>query len=119
MDLKPIDAFCTKCRTKFTYLMKPKKSFLGFQKLYCPTCKSKVLYPLTKGFRITYQIFFVWMLIAIAFTFSQGFIGLPSWIAVLVMIALFKDRSMRKRLAKINNKQCFNIGTNLNKEKNN
>lgn len=99
MVLSDIDAICTKCKTKFN--ASPKRSFLGFQKLVCPNCQEKITYPLTKGYRITYQVIFVLMIIFIIGQFSQGQIGYPGGIGIAIIFALVRDRSIRKAVSNL------------------
>ena len=101
MALTPIDAVCTKCSSKFNQL--PKQSFLGFQKLVCPSCQEKITYPLTKGYRTTYWVIFAIMVLTIIGAFAQGEFGFPGGLGLAVAFALFRDRSISKRISKVSN----------------
>lgn len=90
-----INAICSSCGEKF--IGKPSKTFLGFQKMKCPSCKSKVLYPLTNGYRAIYWVLFFIMLLAILGSFQQGGFGLPGGIGLAVIVALLKDRALKKK----------------------
>lgn len=96
MALSPINAVCSHCKHHFTGL--PKRSFLGFQKLNCPECKEKVTYPLTSGYRTTYWVLLVFMVLSIVGSFSRGEIGLPGGIGIAVVIALISDWNIKKRI---------------------
>lgn len=96
MALSPIDCVCSHCKHQFTDI--PKRSFLGFQKLNCPKCKEEVLYPLTSGYRTTYWVLLVIMILSIAGSFSRGEIGLPGGIGIAVVIALISDWNIKKSL---------------------
>lgn len=95
MALAPINAVCFHCKSHFTDI--PKRSFLGFQKLSCPKCKVNVIYPLTSGYRTTYWVLLVFMLLSIAGSFSRGEIGVPGGIGIAVVIALIRDWSIKKK----------------------
>jgi len=97
MALSEINACCASCNHQFAAI--PTRSFLGFQKLECPSCKAKVTYPLTKGYRITYIVIFGLMVLQIIATFSQGAIGFPGGIGIAVIIALVIDFNLRKKIA--------------------
>lgn len=96
MALSPIDCVCSHCKHQFTDI--PKRSFLGFQKLNCPKCKEEVHYPLTSGYRTTYWVLLVIMILSIAGSFSRGEIGVPGGIGIAVVIALVRDWSIKKNL---------------------
>ena len=99
MALEAVDAVCTKCNTKFNTI--PKQSFLGFQKLECPSCNEKLTYPLTKGYRTTYWVIFVLMVLTIIGQFAQGKFGFPGGFGIAVMFALLRDRSIRKKISSL------------------
>ena len=91
------NAICRSCQTSFS--AEPKRTFLGFQRMTCPACKADVVYPLTRGYRITYWVFFALMVITIVSTFAQGDIGLPGGLGIAVLIALFRDWTIQKEVA--------------------
>lgn len=97
MALSPIDVVCTKCGSKFNEV--PRQTFLGFQKLLCPTCQEALTYPLTQGYRTTYWVIFGLMALTIILAYSQGNIGYPGGFGIAVTFALLRDRSIRKRIA--------------------
>lgn len=101
MALSKIDVFCTNCNSKFSKT--PKRSFLGFQNIVCPTCQEKLTYPLTKGYRIIYIILALLMTFRIIQTIIEGtFISnyiLGVLITIAILITLFKDRNIRKSLS--------------------
>lgn len=96
-NLSPIDAVCTKCGTSFN--QEPKRSFLGFQKLICPSCQAEVTYPLTSGYRTTYWVIIVLMTFMILNAFAQGGFGFPGGIGIAMIFALIRDKSIRKRVS--------------------
>ena len=98
MALALINAVCPHCFTQFSET--PKSSFLGFQKLVCPNCKEDVVYPLTRGYRITYWVLFVYMLLSVVVALSNGEIGFPGGMGIAVMIALVRDKILKSRVAK-------------------
>src|SRR5690348_7133411 len=96
MALKEINAICPTCRTAFRAT--PSRTFLGFQKLSCPK-GHRVVYPLTKGYRITYIVLLVLMVITIVGNAAQGKIAVPGILGVLVIIGLLRDWNIRKQVA--------------------
>ena len=94
--MKSINATCQSCGTKFA--AEPKRTFLGFQKLTCPACKADVLYPLTNGYRITYWIIFALMAITVVSAFAQGGYGFPGGLGIAVLIALFRDWTLKRKV---------------------
>lgn len=111
MAIDSIDAVCKKCSSKFTQV--PKQSFLGFRTLTCPTCQEKLTYPLTKSRAIVYWVIFGWMVFIIFNNFNEGLgnnipfllgkISVPLVLSVAAILAILKDRSIRKHLSKITN----------------
>ena len=97
MALAAIDAICPHCEARFNAL--PKRTFLGFQKFVCPECKKNVVYPLTTGYRTTYWVLFVLMVLSIIGAFSRGEYGVPGGLGIAVAIALIRDRSIKIRVA--------------------
>lgn len=83
-DAKPV--VCPHCDTAYDGIAR--KSFLGFQKHTCIGCNENFLYPLYKGYRITY-----WVLLALMLTFysraPQG--SQPSIFIMLMGCAVIVD----------------------------
>jgi hypothetical protein len=94
MALSPIDAVCTKCSAKFNQA--PKQTFLGFQRLTCPTCQEKVSYPLTRTYRIIFWVILVAEVVGVA-SGGIGYIGIVLIIATAY--GLWRDAQIRSRLA--------------------
>ena len=94
--MNTINATCHSCSAGFT--AEPKQTFLGFQKMTCPSCKAEVVYPLTRGYRITYWVIFAIMVITVLSEFAQGGIGFPGGLGIAVLIALFGDWTIQKRV---------------------
>lgn len=93
----PIDAVCPNCKACFKAT--PKRTFLGFQRLVCPECKKDVVYPLTGGYRTTYWVLFVFMVLAMIGSFARGEFGVPGGLGIAVAIALIRDWSIKNRVA--------------------
>lgn len=78
-------------------------SLLGFPKWKCPSCSKSIVRPLRPGRRIAYWIlltlfmgmYLVGMLVAEA-------VGIPSILALLLIIALTKDSRLNRRLEAAN-----------------
>ena len=101
ISLAQLNATCTTCKHQFIFV--PKRSFLGFQKLICPACGASVIYPLTKGYRITYWIVFIFMVLLIIGSYAQGEIGIPGGLGIAVAIALFRDYFIRQKVQRVTN----------------
>ena len=99
MPLPPINAVCTSCKHDFTAV--PIRSFLGLQKLICPACSTEVIYPLTSGYRTFYWIVFAVMCLTVFSELTQGNLGYPGGLGFAVIIALYKDWSVRNRIWKL------------------
>jgi hypothetical protein len=97
MTLSAINVTCKKCDSKFTGV--PKRTFIGFQKLVCPTCQEKLTYPLTSGYRATYWVLLVVMISNTFVAISQGGFAVPGIIGIAVIFALIRDRNIRKQVS--------------------
>ena len=101
ISLAQLNATCTTCKHQFISV--PKRSFLGFRKLICPACGASVTYPLTRSYRITYWILFIFMILPIIGSYAQGEIGIPGGLGIAVAIALFRDYSIHQKVQRVTN----------------
>lgn len=99
MALDLIKVTCPSCENQFRKILT--RSFLGFQKTTCPSCQEKITYPLTSGFRTTYRVIAVLMVIMIGVSLVQGNIGFPGIIGIAIIYALIRDWQIRKDLAHV------------------
>ena len=102
MPLGELNAVCNKCGARFR--ARPTRSFLGFQKLVCPKCVQKLLYPLTSGYRAIYWVIVVLVGFSLAgYFFGKGDVLWPgvTGIAALMgaILGLFRDVQIRKTIA--------------------
>ena len=97
MTLPAINVTCKKCNSKFTGV--PTRTFLGFQKLTCPTCQEKLTCPLTSGYRATYWVLLVFMVLSILGSISQGSFTVPGLMGIGVIFALVRDRKIQKQVS--------------------
>src|SRR6266702_5766525 len=95
MALPEINAICTTCRTPFRG--RPTQSFLGFQKLTCPQ-GHRILYPLTRGYRIAYWVIIILIGIRIVASVANGHIAVPGVLGILIIIGLVSDGRIRKQV---------------------
>jgi hypothetical protein len=93
MALLELDAACRDCGKRFRAT--PVRSFLGFQKFKCPACSKSVLYPLTRGYRITYWVINVLMIVTFINNLTTGILLVPGGLWIAVIFALVKDRRIR------------------------
>lgn len=96
LGLKEQKVICDKCETSFE--SSPKQSFLGFLVFTCPRCAEKTTYPLRTAYRIIYWFFSIILIGSLMMAISQGGIAIPGFLGIATLIALFKDRSLRKKL---------------------
>ena len=96
MSISPIAVVCSHCQNKFTET--PKRSFLGFQKLTCLKCNTKLTFPLTDGYRIIYWILLVFMILSVIGSLSQGNFALPGLVSFAMIFALIRDKQLKKKL---------------------
>jgi hypothetical protein len=97
MGLPVISTTCMSCGTQFS--AEPTRTFLGFQRITCPKCTKDVLFPLTSGYRITYWVILIIMVLSAIGYLSKGEIPIPGLLGVAVIIGLIKDMRIRKRVA--------------------
>ena len=97
MALSPLRVTCPECQHTFTET--PTRSFLGFQKISCPSCQEKMTFPLTSGFRTTYRVLFILMILILLASLLQGQMGFPGIIGIAIYYALFRDWQIRKELS--------------------
>ena len=95
--MNEISAICPSCKASFS--AEPKQTFLGFQRMTCPSCSADVTYPLTRGYRIAYWIIASLMLVTIAYSFTEGEIGFPGGLGIAVLIALVIDWRLQRKVA--------------------
>lgn len=95
----PIVTTCTYCKQQLSAV--PKRTFLGYRKMYCPACTKTILYPLTSGYRIGYWIWLGIMLLGMLATLGQGEISIPGVLSIIAIYAILKDSIIRKRVKSI------------------
>jgi hypothetical protein len=94
--LTEIDVRCKHSGTQFRAM--PTRSFLGFQKVKCPSCSEQTLYPLTRGYRITYIVVAVFMAFAFLAAIRRGGVPIPGILGVAAIVGLVKDAQIRRQL---------------------
>jgi hypothetical protein len=99
MALPEINAKSASCGHQFR--ARPTRSFLAFQKMNCPKCSKDVMYPLTNGYRITYWVIVVLMIIAFFGSLGSGQIAMPGLLGFAAIIALIRDSKLRKTTSQV------------------
>ena len=95
MALTPIEGVCRSCGSRFSGI--PRRSFYGFQELVCPECKKETTYPLTSGFRITYWIVLVYLVVVSIDDMNQGRHSfLVTTLAIVLVLAIARDWIVRR-----------------------
>src|SRR6266852_2105593 len=97
MALGEIEELCNSCKAQFR--SRPTRSFLGFQKVECPSCGKETLYPLTTGYRVAYWVIICLMILAIFYNAGAGQLTIPGLLGIAVIIAIVRDAQIRKRVA--------------------
>src|SRR5205823_1225134 len=92
-----IDALCEGCKTRFRGT--PTRSFLGFQKVKCPSCGHETLYPLTKGYRGAYWVILCLMVLVVIENAREGQVTFPGLLGVAVIIAIVRDAQIRRQVS--------------------
>src|SRR5437764_895837 len=95
--LAAIDARCTSCGHEFRKV--PKKSFLAFQKMRCPSCSKDVVYPLTNGYRVIWWAVVVLMLVVVIVNATNGRASYPTLVGFAAVFALVEDARIRRGIA--------------------
>lgn len=91
---EPEAVICPKCRTLAASNLK--RTFLGFRRGVCPSCKSELLLPMTSGYRIaTWGVVAFFALGCIAYLL-EGKIYLPGLVPLALCFALVKDGKLRR-----------------------
>lgn len=96
MSLPEIAAVCGACRDQFRTV--PKRSFLGFQKVTCPSCKKETTYPLTPGYRVTYWVLLILMVFGIINALSEGGVAGPGGFGIAIIVALVIDAKKKSEV---------------------
>ena len=90
---------CINCNASAEYEIK--KSFLGFQKFKCKECEQENLYPLTKGYRITYWVVVIWFSLFSMASIIRGEIPLPGILVIGGIWGLIADFKIQKKLKQL------------------
>lgn len=53
---------------------------------------------MTRGYRITYWVIFAMMAVTVLSAFAQGGIAFPGGLGIAVLIALFRDWTIQKKV---------------------
>jgi hypothetical protein len=77
---------------------KPKRTFLGFQRYTCESCKKPTVYPLTSGYRAIYWVAIVVFALGSLMALQQGNVLIPSILLIAAIVALIKDKSIQKKI---------------------
>lgn len=99
MSISQIPAVCEHCKRQFTAA--PTRSFLGFQKVICPSCENETTYPLTSGYRTTYWVLLVLMIFGIVNSISEGGIAGPGGFGIAMIVALLVDAKIKTKVSKL------------------
>lgn len=95
MSKQPVSGTCRRCGARFEAV--PDKSFWGFQFVPCSGCGETHRLPLTKGYLITYYVFFLLMAFTVVIEASNGRLPwLPVIFSILIIVALLKDLALRR-----------------------
>jgi hypothetical protein len=94
---------CLNCKNTIQLSAKPKRSFMGFQRIPCPSCQKECRYPLTTGYVVFYWIWLLGNVGWFAHMVSQGETIVPNPIGIVVLIYMFislvKSRTLKLQIA--------------------
>jgi len=97
--------FCPNCKKSIELSAKPKRSFLGFQRIPCLSCQKEFRYPLTAGYVVFYWIVLAGNVVWITYAFSQGGVVIPNPIGIVflifVIISLVKNSALKQQIAEL------------------
>lgn len=94
---------CPNCKKMIELSAKPKRSFMGFQRIPCSGCQKEFRYPLTTGYETFYWLLLVGNVVWITVVLAQGGMVVPNPIGIIVLvyvlISLVKSHSLKKQVA--------------------
>lgn len=96
MSIPEISVVCETCKNQFPTV--PRRSFLGFQKVICPSCNRETTYPLTSGYRATYWVLLILMVVGIFNSLSEGGVAGPGGFGIAIIIALVIDAKTKYKV---------------------
>jgi cobalamin biosynthesis protein CobD/CbiB len=96
---------CPNCRKTVELSAKPKRSFMGFLRIPCPTCQKEFRYPLTMGYVVFYWILLVGNVALVVSILSQGKMVIPNPIGIVILIyviiSLVKSRALKQKITEL------------------
>jgi len=91
---------CPQCKNRVTMTVKPKRSFMGFRRIPCPSCNAEFRYPLTTGYIVFYWLLLLGNVCLLVYILSQGQVFVPNPIGIVVLayvvISLAKNSSLKR-----------------------
>jgi len=98
MALPVQNVVCTECRTPME--AQPKRSFLGFRKFQCTSCRKVFLYPLTTGYWILYLVAIILFGCLSVALLLAGKVALPGILVIAGVVAMVKNAMIKQKVAK-------------------
>ena len=96
---------CPDCCETVEIAAKPKRTFMGFQRIPCPSCQSEFRYPLTTGYVVFYWVLLIGNLAWIVSLLSQGKMVVPNPIGIVVLCfvvaSLVKNTGLKRKIAEL------------------
>ena len=87
------DAVCVKCGGRAREACK--RTFLGFFRFTCSACGHEGQLPLSSGYRATYWVVLVLMVLVFIGSLAEGQITFPGLMGAGVLVAIIKDLSLQ------------------------
>ncbi|MCC7193809.1 MAG: hypothetical protein IT444_13625 [Phycisphaeraceae bacterium] len=96
---------CPQCKQPVRMSGKPKRSFMGFARIPCPSCNTEFRYPLATSTVVVYWLLLLGNVAYLGFVLSQGqgFVPNPIGIVLLiyVVICLVKNSSLKRSVEEL------------------
>jgi hypothetical protein len=96
---------CPQCKHAVRMTAKPRRSFMGFARIPCPSCNTEFRYPLPTAYVVVYWLLLLGNVGYLVFVLSQGqgFVPNPIGIVVLVyvVISLVKNSSLKRSVMEV------------------
>ncbi len=96
---------CPRCKRAVRMAAKPKRSFMGFARIPCPSCGTEFRYPLATAYVVVYWLLLLGNVGLFTYVLSQGKGVVPNPIGIVVLvyvvISLVKNSSLKRSIMEL------------------